>query len=209
MNRKRRSAFLIKERRPNRLKGYDYNQQGYYYITICTKNQLNLFGEILNNIMHLSQTGEIANRFWIAIPEHFKNIELDEFIIMPNHIHGIIFVNNGDAGDNGVGNAIMGNNGVGNADLRSPHSDDHLIHTVSVDDYDRTKMVVSKIIHGFKSSVTREIRRQLNDFNFAWQKSYYDYIIHDEDDLNRIREYIYNNPANWDTDGDRAMGELN
>jgi REP element-mobilizing transposase RayT len=146
--------------------------------------------------MHLSQTGGIANKFWIAIPEHFKNIELDEFIIMPNHIHGIIIVNNGDAI-------------VGNADLRSLHPDDHPIRAILVDNYDRTKMVVSKIIHGFKSSVSREIRRQLNDFNFAWQKSYYDHIIHDEDDLNRIREYIYNNPANWGTDGDKAMGELN
>lgn len=196
MSRKRRSALLINERKPNRLKGYDYNRQGYYYITICTKNQLNFFGEISDNIMHLSQTGEIANRFWIAIPEHFINIELDEFVIMPNHIHGIIIVNN-DAG----------NNDVGNADLRFLHTDDHPIHTSSVDDYDRTKMVVSKIIHGFKSSVTREIRRQLNDFNFAWQKSYYDHIIHDEDDLNRIREYISNNPSKWETDG--AKGELN
>ena len=182
---------MNKKRKPNRLKGYDYNQQGYYYITICTKNRLNPFGEIINNIMHLSQTGEIENKFWIAIPEHFKNIELDEFIIMPNHIHGIIIVNNGDVGNNGVGHP------------------NHPIRAISVDNYDRTKMIVSKIIHGFKSSATREIRRQLNDFNFSWQKSYYDHIIRDENDLNRIREYISNNPTNWETDGDKAMGELN
>lgn len=91
-------------RRSIRLKGYDYNRQGYYYITICTKERSNFFSGISNNAMKLSPTGKIANDFWIAIPRHFKHITLDKYVIMPNHIHGIIV----------VGNAI-----VGNADLRS------------------------------------------------------------------------------------------
>ena len=156
------------ERRPNRLKSYDYNQQGYYYLTICTKNRMESFGNISNGKMHLSTMGLIADDYWKAIMIHFEKIELDEYIIMPDHIHGIIIVN-----------------------------DDPPIHTTFSDDNDRTKMVVSKIIHGFKSSVTREIFRQAANSNFGWQKSFYDHIIRNEKELNRIRKYIIENPIRF------------
>jgi REP-associated tyrosine transposase len=143
------------------------------------------FGNISNGVMHLSKMGLIADEFWNAITIHFKNIKLDEYIIMPDHIHGIIIVNDGD----------MGNNGVENADLRSLHFYDHPSPTASVDNYDRTKMVVSKIVHGFKSSVTREIRRQIINSNFGWQKSFYDHIIRNKYELSRIRDYIIENPS--------------
>ncbi len=181
---------MDKKRKPNRLKDYDYNHHGYYYLTICTKNRSEIFGEISNNIMHLSQIGKITNKFWVEIPEHFKYIELDEFIIMPNHIHGVIIINND----------------VGNADLRFSkwHSSKKYFNQKILNS-DRSKMIVSKIIHGFKSSVTREIRRQINNSNFEWQKSYYDHIIRNEKDLNRIRGYIINNPCNWETDKKKNM----
>lgn len=161
----------MKERKLNRLNGYDYNKQGYYFITINTYNGECSFGNIENDIMHLSQKGKIAKEIWFSMSEHYEYIELDEYIIMSNHIHGIIIVN-GDF--------------VGNAGLRSGKIDT-----------DRSKMMLSKSIHGFKSTVTRKIRKDLNDFNFSWHKSFYDHVIRNEYDLNRIREYIINNPANW------------
>ncbi len=81
-------------RKTNRLREYDYSMTGYYYVTICTYNREELFGHIENNQMILNKSGRIAKTAWLEIPNHFPNIELDEFIVMPNHIHGIIIINN-------------------------------------------------------------------------------------------------------------------
>jgi len=80
-----------------RLKGYDYTSPGKYFITICTKNKIPYFGKIENGEMELSYCGEIAEKFWLEIPNHFPLIELDEFIIMPNHMHGILIIRNPDS----------------------------------------------------------------------------------------------------------------
>jgi len=157
----------MKERKLNRLKDYDYSQNGYYFVTICTKNREAWFGKIESDKMILNMFGEITKNFWVEIPKHFKNVSLDEFIVMPNHIHGIVII-------------------VGNAYMRSLQ--------------DRTKMLLSRIIQQYKSSVTREINSLQNDFCFKWHKSFYDHIIKDEKTLNNIREYITNNPLKWESD---------
>lgn len=92
-----------KERKLNRLKDYDYSQDGYYFITICTKNKEHFFGDISNGEVSTNAIGKAVNLCWNDIPKHFPFVQLDEFIIMPNHIHGIIIINN-----------------VGNENLRSP-----------------------------------------------------------------------------------------
>ena len=82
----------MNNRKSIRLKGYDYSQAGSYFITICTKYRAHLFGKIVDGKMKLNATGKIADVCWRAIPEHYPNIRLDEFVIMPNHVHGIIFI---------------------------------------------------------------------------------------------------------------------
>ena len=88
----------MKYRKPNRLKYYDYSNAGWYFVTICTQNHLHHFGEILDKEMVLNDVGSITNKIWNEIPDHYPTVELDEFIIMPNHIHGII-INNSDVGE--------------------------------------------------------------------------------------------------------------
>ena len=82
----------MKQRKRNRLKYYDYSQVGWYFVTVCTQNRYHHFGKIKNEKMILNEIGKIAEKYWIEIPKHFPNIELDEYIIMPNHIHGIIII---------------------------------------------------------------------------------------------------------------------
>ena len=166
-----------RDRKPNRLQDYDYSQVGYYLVTICTQDKVNYFGEIEKARMKLSDIGQIATDCWQAVPEHFHNTALDEFVVMPNHIHGIIII-------------------VGNADLRSkpPYCPQRQT--------DRSKMYLSKIMHGFKSSVTRMARKQWNNHSFGWQKSFYDHVIRNDKDLHRVRAYIQNNPLNWELDRD-------
>ena len=163
-----------RNRKPNRLQHYDYSQAGYYLITICTQDKVNYFGEIEKARMQLNEIGQIATDCWRTIPEHFHNTALDEFVVMPNHIHGIVII-------------------VGNAGLRS------LPQRCTQRQTDRSKMYLSKIIHGFKSSVTRMVRKR---HSFGWQKSFYDHVIRNDEDLYRVRAYIQNNPLNWELDRD-------
>ena len=86
-------------RKPNRLKAYDYSTAGYYYVTICTYNRKESFGYIENNRIVLNEYGKITEKTWKEIPNHYPNVELDEFIVMPNHIHGIIIIKNPAVGD--------------------------------------------------------------------------------------------------------------
>ncbi len=120
--------------------------------------------------MKINQHGGIVKNAWLQIPNHFSNTELDEFVIMPNHIHGIIIINN----PVGTGHALSFNKNTKN---------NHL----------------SVIIGSFKSAVSKQIN-QLNNMPFGWQRSFYDHIIRTTHSLENIREYIINNPKTWDTD---------
>ncbi|MEO8399240.1 MAG: transposase, partial [Ignavibacteriaceae bacterium] len=160
---------MIEPRKKNRLPNYDYSFPGYYYITICTQNKIHHFGNIKNEEMLLSKIGSISKSFWESIPKHFSEIELDEYIIMPNHIYGILIIND-----------------AGSADLFSLQ-----------DKNDRTKMLLSKCINQFKGSVTRFINQKVIINNFKWQKSFYERIIRNERELFYIRRYIKQNPLKW------------
>ena len=161
-------------RKNNRLQGYDYSQGGAYFVTICARNREELFGAVNNDMVILNEYGKIANQTWLEIPEHFPNVGLDKFIVMPNHIHGVIYV-------------------VGGADLRPLQNNG------------RSKMILSTVIHGFKSSATRKIRIEYNNTDYIWQRSFYDHIIRNEKSLYKIREYIINNPIAWPEDAENIQ----
>ncbi len=161
------------QRKLNRLKDYDYSQAGAYYVTICTKNKIHYFGNIMNEQMNLNEYGKIAQDSWKQIPAHYPNIGVDEFVIMPNHIHGIIFL-----------------------------FEDSVTEQCSVTTKSRFGLL-SKIIKSYKESVTKLIRNEFNDTDFSWQRSFYDHVIRDEEGLNKIREYIYYNPLKWHFEKDR------
>jgi REP element-mobilizing transposase RayT len=164
-------------RKPNRLKDYDYSQDGYYFVTLCTKNRENFFGKIKNGKMILNKYGDIAKKCWLEIPEHFSHVILDEFIIMPNHVHGIL---------------IIKNKTVGNKNFCSQE----------IPWQTKLSKSLSSIIRGFKIGVTKYFCEK-NNHDFQWQKSFYDHIIRNEESLFKIREYIQNNPLKWELGKDR------
>jgi REP element-mobilizing transposase RayT len=163
-------------RRSIRLKNYDYSSPGAYFITIVTNNRQYLFGEIVNNEMILNEYGEIANKYWYEIPKHYTNTQLDEYVIMPNHIHGIIFI-------------------VG-AIHELPLQQNEFSQLIQ-----RRKMLLPKIIGRFKMNAAKQINqiRQTPGIP-VWQRNYYEHIIRNDNELNKIREYIINNPLTWQTD---------
>ena len=190
----------IHHRRSIRLKGYDYTQQGAYFVTICTHQRNCLFGEIVDGEMKLNTNGEIARGSWLSIPRHFQNVELDEFVIMPNHLHGIILiVNNAEVEFSEVeGEALAISNDQNQQNL-SRQCFAPTVNTGETIKINGTKpQSLAAIIQNYKSVSTRQINRiNKAQGSVIWQRNYYEHIIRDEEALNNIRQYIFNNPINW------------
>ena len=172
----------IHHRRSLRLKGYDYTQVGAYFVTIVLQDRLCLFGEIVNTEMQLSQAGEVARRVWDGLPDRFPTITIDTFVIMPNHLHGIIMIDQIPP--------------VGAALVAAP------THAQSV----HLQPALGAIIGAYKSLTTVEYTRGVKTMKWTpfrrrlWQRNYYEHIIRNEDALKHIRQYIISNPGQWDSD---------
>ena len=183
---------MNRERKRNRLKNYDYSKPGCYFITICVHPDLkrhNVFGVIKNGKMDLNKYGQILSNQWLWISEQYKHILLDEWVIMPDHFHGIVKIINIDE-NAGNGNVCVGNGNVcvGNGNVCVGNG---LKPFPTVKHYG-----LPEIIRGFKTFSSRGINKINHNTVFRWQKSYYDHIVRDDNSLNRIRQYIINNPVN-------------
>ena len=191
----------IKGRRTLRLSGYDYSIPGLYYVTICTHKKKCLFGQVTNGEMVLNRVGRIVNDEWIKAGENRDVLELDEWIVMPNHLHGIVTIYktspvairelplHGD--EMQVVSAL-------NQDIHARAAYEFSLQT---DIRQRRNMILPKFIGKFKMLTAKRVNR-LGETpgKPLWQKSYWDRIIRDEEDLNRIRQYIRNNPSQWEKD---------
>ena len=165
-----------RERKRNRLKNYDYSQDGFYFVTICTKDRKEFFGKIKDNKMMLNKYGMVVENRWLWLEKRYNYVHLDEFIVMPNHLLGIL---------------IIGNN---HRDRSRPVPTIRSISTT----INRIKSL-SELIGAFKTTSSKMIHQDKLKC-FFWQRSFYDYIIRNEKSLYSIREYIYNNPLQWAMD---------
>jgi len=178
-------ANRIHHRRSIRLKAYDYSQEGAYYVTICTHARVCVFGAVVGENVRLSRFGQMARNEWLRTPQIRPEAELDDFVVMPNHVHGIILL----APTVGA---------YRNTPLRDDPPQNHRLVSPS-----RT---LGAIIRGFKSTTTLQINKLRNrPGSSLWQRNYYEHVIRDLDDLNRIREYIQNNPLPWSSDEDNPI----
>ena len=179
----------IHHRRSIRFFDYDYSQDGLYFITICVQNKECLFGEIVGEEMILNEMGQIANDEWLKTGELRKNVQLHDFVLMPNHFHAIVEITN---------------NAVG-ARRALPHDQNDVTPSVGARRalplqakqsrfQNQGKNTLSSIVGSYKSAVSRQLGFPV------WQRNYYEHIIRDCNDYARIADYINNNPARWDTD---------
>lgn len=188
---------ILHHRRSIRLKGYDYSQAGAYFITICCHNRKCLFGEIAvgaglaTALMTINEFGQIAYNEWIKLTERFENFELDVFQIMPNHIHGIIVLNNV-----GATLGVTQNDGNNQTDIVS--------NIRAGASPAPTNATVSDIVGAYKSLVANgclEIYKSKNEtMGKLWQRNYHENIIRNEQSYQTISNYIINNPAKWNVD---------
>lgn len=162
-------------RKPTRLRGYDYRTPAMYHVVICTLHRKCWFGHIHEACMSSNAIGTMIDNVWTAIPRQFQTVQLDAFIVMPNHLHGLVFI--------------------------EPRLDGAM--AASLND----------VIRWFKSMTTVRYSRGVRDLGWPpydramWQRSYYDHIVRDDRDLERLRDYIEANPANWNTDQLFAEGQ--
>ncbi|MFA6458301.1 MAG: transposase [Patescibacteria group bacterium] len=168
-------------RKPQRLKQFDYSTDGAYFVTICTHDRQSAFGEIQNGAMILNACGEIVHEQWEWLGAQYPYLALDEFCVMPNHFHGIVMIDNlGLMGDCRVGNGCPVGNGFKPFPTHTPVIRPTKHHGLS------------EIIRGFKTFSSRRINKSVGDTltKFHWQKSFHDHIVRDEDELNRIRHEV-------------------
>ena len=159
-----------RKRRSIRLQGYGYSQAGAYFITVCTQGRECMFGEIVDGTMRVNDAGQIVVSSWEWLATQYDHVELDTWEIMPNHLHGIIVIT-----DNCRGGSRTAPTG--------------------------RRKAIGRLIGAFKTVSTKSINElQETPGVKLWQRNYYEHIIRNEKELDRIREYIIVNPARWDTD---------
>lgn len=187
-----------------RLQNWNYGWNGFYFVTICTKNRECFFGEIINGMMVLSEIGEMAHKYWIEISNHFPFLKLDAFVVMPNHMHGIIVIDkkinwNDDGNDANIGTNIEKNIAETRQCLVSATDPtDHADHAETIGQkrfQNQGKHTLSSIIGSYKSVVTKNACKIHTDF--AWQSRFHDHIIRNDKSYHTISEYIVNNPSKW------------
>ncbi|MBW4478195.1 MAG: transposase [Tolypothrix brevis GSE-NOS-MK-07-07A] len=193
-----------------RLPAWSYATSGKYFLTICTDGRKCFFGEVVGGEMQLSQVGEIAQELWCEIPKHFSNCDIDVFCIMPNHIHGILIIN--PTPDALAREAIVTEDAIDlqdAVDLQDANRSDAMNRVSTRGGHQRggvtgvfnpmlSKNSISKIVRWYKGRCTFEINQIYQ--GFGWQERFHDEIIRDELALDRIRQYIINNPRNWQCD---------
>jgi putative transposase len=201
-------------RRSVRLKAYDYAQAGAYFITVCTHRRNCLLTTIADEETVLSRYGEIVQKCWDEIPSHFAHAELDTFVIMPNHLHGIVILTDTSTSHTGGTVGAQHMDGLRSDIVGAPHVDDPRLNTV-VNNVGAQHAVPSTtqafhslppgslptIVRSFKSASTKRI----NDWrgtraSSVWQRNYHEHVIRNDSELDRIREYVATNPLAWALD---------
>jgi REP element-mobilizing transposase RayT len=186
------------QRQSIRLKEYDYAQPGAYFVTVVSHQRQNFFGEIIDGEIILNQVGEIVEQTWVDIPKHFPNVNVDIFVIMPNHIHGIInIIERGPVG--ATHESPLPESLPKSPKPEPPHKSTTL-----------KPRTLGVIVGLFKSTASKRIHSAgLINHHKIWQRNYYEHIIRDEDDHQQIADYIETNPLNWEYDHENlAMQNL-
>ena len=173
---------------------WDYGRAAPYFITICTMNRENYLGDITDGKMQLSKAGVLADVLWHQIPQHAQNVELGAFVVMPNHIHGILTLNGHDGIDDRRDKACLVSTGSNGDPVEPPAP----LSPSQQRFRNPGKNTVSSIIGGYKSAVSRHANRL--GIAMGWQSRFHDHIIRNDAEYQRINDYIESNPQNWNKD---------
>ena len=188
---------IVHYRKSIRLKGYNYSQTGAYFITICAWKRECFFGDVINGEMELNKYGRIIEGEWLQTGNVRSNVVLDKYVVMPNHFHGILIINENNHSDVGARRCLAPYNA--NNHNRATQQRNRATRRVAPTTLQSNSL--GSIVGQFKSIVTKQINKSRNTPGFpVWQRNYYEHIVRNENELNRIREYIIYNPMQWQYD---------
>ena len=173
-----------------RLKGYDYSAEGAYFVTMVCKDRLPWLGDVVNGEMQLSEAGKIIEEEWLRGAELRSEITLDAYVIMPNHFHGIAVI--GEP-------LIPVRRGVWTYAQNDNHRNDQGVNPYAPTGLQSPKKSLGSLIRAFKAGCTSRIRQSISA-DFAWQRNFHDRIIRNQQELQKIQDYIHNNASTWDKD---------
>ena len=176
-----------RRRRSIRLPRFDYSTHGAYFVTICAQDREHVFGNVVDGVMVLNDPGKMVQTVWDELPDHYPGVGIDAFVIMPNHVHGIIVLTGSDVG---AGPRTC-------PDKRGVRGQPRGVAPT---------MTLPQVVHRFKLMTTTRYRWGVEKFGWppfrkrVWQRNYYERIIRDDNEWNRIRDYVTRNPAHWADD---------
>lgn len=199
----------IHQRHSIRLSGYDYSLSGYYFVTFCVQHHQFLLGEIVGGVMVLNDAGRMVKNIWLELSGRFPYLKTDEFVVMPNHFHGILILDDQNNINNGRGEScirpeLSSTGDHGDRDKTGDHKDRS---------YGTLDGSVGRIIQAFKSLTTHTYINGVNNYNWPpfpgklWQRNYYERIIRNDNELHNIRQYIHDNPMQWETDDENPANQ--
>ena len=215
--------------RPRRLREYDYAQDGAYSVTVCTEWRVHLFGRVVDGGMELNAAGRAVEAVWHELPMHYPHVELDVFVVMPDHVHGIVVLVGGDSEAGSDSGPTLGSATVGSrpeeAGLKPAPTQEGArpeeaglkpapTQDARTQDEAPTKVRrhgLSEVVRGFKTYSGRRVNGLRGTPGVAvWQRGYYEYVVRNEEDMNRIRQYFQENPLRWslkrENEGVRGRG---
>ena len=199
----------IHNRHSIRLRGYDYASGGAYFVTLCTFQRECRFGEVVDGGLRLNEVGIAADACWRTITRHFPHVRLDEFVVMPNHLHAVLHIAESEGALVGAKQGasaspdfgVDGSKGDGNNKGEAGESFASPLQSLKPIPRGTKAGSLGALIQNYKSVSTRNINKIRNNHGVpVWQRNYYEHVIRDEDDLRNIRRYIAENPLKWDLD---------
>ncbi len=188
-----------------RLKNWDYSLPGTYFVTICTQKGKYYFGDIKNEQMQYTETGKIAKQYFNEIPKHYPNVVINEFVVMPNHVHGLVIITNNS--NNKIRNVeatfnVETQNFASLQQRKNHHCQQHRWNPNKFGGL--IKNSLPSIINHYKGDVTKYANS--NKILFDWQSRFYDHIVRNKNEFYRIKKYIKNNQKNWNKDKNNPNG---
>ncbi len=193
-------------RRSIRLRGYDYAQPGAYFVTVVAQQRACLFGDVVDCKMRLNDAGRVVAQTWAWLAQQYEYVELDAWVVMPNHLHGIIVIRDDIGMENGGGSQNVGDDDVRGGSRTAPTTTPRTIPTTPetptvTETTPPKRKTIGRLVGAFKTVSTKHINQLRGTPGVAvWQRNYYEHIIRNQAALERIRAYIAHNPHRWESD---------